>query len=113
MKKFQATMYGFMVVAVLITVILLAFMPDTIPAHYNVHGEIDRFGSKYESLLFPVTTIGMGLFFLGMQKLVTNGTNEQEQKLQNTIFFVSGVGTLLLFIGMGVYFMAKGMRYIS
>ncbi len=113
MKKFKTTMYVLMVVSVLITVVLLAFLPDTIPVHYNIQGEVDRLGSKYESLIFPITTIGMGLFFLGMQKLFTNVTNKQEQELQNTIFFVSGVATLLLFIGMGVYFMAKGICYIS
>lgn len=81
MKKFKTTMYVLMVVSVLITVVLLAFMPDMIPAHYNIQGEVDRFGSKYESLIFPITTIGMGWFFLGTQKLVTNGANKQEQKL--------------------------------
>lgn len=109
MKKFRTTMYGLMVASVLITVLLLAFLPDTIPAHYNVHGEIDRFGSKYESLLFPVVTIGMGLFFLGVQKFLPNEKSEQEQRLRDTILFVNGVCTLLLFIGMGVYFMMKGM----
>lgn len=28
-------------------------LPDTIPAHYNVFGEIDRWGSKTEILLLP------------------------------------------------------------
>ena len=36
-----------------ITAVALQFMPDTVPLHYNAAGEIDRWGSKYESLLFP------------------------------------------------------------
>ena len=51
---------------VVATAVLLLFMPDSIPAHYNVAGEADRFGSKYENLLWPALAFLLGgcvLFF--------------------------------------------------
>jgi uncharacterized membrane protein len=35
-------------------------LPDKIPVHWNVHGEVDRFGGKFEGLLvFPLTSLGI------------------------------------------------------
>ena len=38
---------------IIITAIVLQFMPDKIPAHYGISGEIDRWGSKFEYIIFP------------------------------------------------------------
>lgn len=35
-------------------------LPDEVPGHFNVQGEVDRMGSKFELLLLP----GIGLFML-------------------------------------------------
>jgi uncharacterized membrane protein len=35
-------------------------LPDKIPVHWNVHGEVDRFGGKFKGLLvFPLTSLGI------------------------------------------------------
>ena len=43
---------------VLLPFIYLAFLwnqlPKTIPVHWNINGEIDRFGDKTELLLLPI-----------------------------------------------------------
>ena len=36
--------------------------------HYNITGEIDRFGSKYENLLLPFFSVLMGFMMTGMAK---------------------------------------------
>ena len=33
---------------------------DQIPAHYGADNQVDRWGSKYESLIFPLLTILFG-----------------------------------------------------
>lgn len=38
----------------LITILLLRMVPDEIPMHYDFSGNINRWGSKFELLLFPV-----------------------------------------------------------
>ena len=45
------------------TVIVLQFMPDQVPMHYDAVGNIDRWGSKYENLIFPVIILAMSLFW--------------------------------------------------
>lgn len=51
------------VIPFIITAIALQFMPDSVPMHYNISGEIDRWGSKYENLIFPVMILLFTLFW--------------------------------------------------
>jgi uncharacterized membrane protein len=37
------------------TLIAMAFLPDIIPVHFDIHGDVDRWGSKYELLIIPAT----------------------------------------------------------
>lgn len=46
-----------------VTACVFQFLPDQIPAHYNFAGEIDRWGSKYESFLYPICIIAMAIFW--------------------------------------------------
>lgn len=45
------------------TATVLQFMPDQVPMHYDFEGNIDRWGSKYEELIFPVIILAMSLFW--------------------------------------------------
>ena len=38
-------------------------MPDLVPMHYDAVGNIDRWGSKYENLIFPMIILAMSLFW--------------------------------------------------
>ena len=47
----------------MITILVIQFMPDMVPMHYNAAGKIDRWGSKYENLIFPGLIFVMVLFW--------------------------------------------------
>ena len=64
MKNKYKVIWGLMILPFIVTGIFLAFMPDQVPMHYNLSGQIDRIGSKYENLIFPLLTDVMGAFFL-------------------------------------------------
>ena len=66
MKKHTAYIlnYILMYMPLIVTAVLLPFLPDKLPMHYNLKGAIDRFGSKYEALLLPVIIILLGYFML-------------------------------------------------
>ncbi|MBR6638720.1 MAG: SdpI family protein [Lachnospiraceae bacterium] len=51
------------VIPLVITLFVLRFLPDEIPAHYDFEGNIDRWGSKYEELIFPIIILVMALFW--------------------------------------------------
>lgn len=44
------------------------YLPDQIPAHYGIDNQVDRWGSKYETLLVPMITMIFGLFMLLLAK---------------------------------------------
>lgn len=111
MKKFKTIICLLMLMSVVITAIMLQFMPDIVPAHYNAAGEVDRLGSKYESFLFPVATVVMGGFFLLVDKLVPRAKKETERKTEDVVIYVSGVLTTLYFVGANIFFMGKGIAY--
>ncbi len=58
-----------MFLPLLAVLIALPFLPDEIPAHYGFSGQVDRWGSKYETLYFPVLTLLFGFFMLGMARV--------------------------------------------
>lgn len=111
MKKFKTTICLLMLLSVVITAVMLQFMPDTVPAHYNAAGEVDRLGSKYESFIFPAATVLMGLFFLLMDKVVSHYGNEKDRKSGTKAVGICGIITVLYFIGMSIFFMGKGIAY--
>lgn len=44
------------------TVVFVAIVPDRIPVHFDIHGMVDRWGSKYEMLIMPGVLLLMLLF---------------------------------------------------
>ncbi len=50
-------------IPLIITAVVLQFFPDggKVPMHYDMAGNIDRWGSKYENLIFPVIILGLAL----------------------------------------------------
>ncbi len=109
MKKFKITVLSLILLSLVITALMLQFMPDTVPAHYNAAGEIDRLGSKYESFLFPAATAVMGAFFLLMDKWLQ--TRSDMKAAERKVFYIIAVATVVFFVGMGVYFMAQSIAY--
>lgn len=68
----------------LVTGIMLFFLPEQIPAHYNLNNQADRWGSKYESLILPFLNLGFGLIMLAVKELAVRqaaaGLGETDQK---------------------------------
>lgn len=93
MKKI--ILYIFMYLPLAAVLIALPFLPDTIPAHYDFHGEITRWGSKYESLIFPILTIFFGFFMLGMARYCAK--KEEDGKNNENICLITGIASLILF----------------
>lgn len=46
--------YGVYILVIIFLLIKLFQLPDEIPAHFNMSGEVTRWGSKYELLILPI-----------------------------------------------------------
>lgn len=95
--------YFLMFLPLLVVLISLKFLPDQIPAHYGISGEVDRWGSKYETLIFPGVTIIFGIIML----IITKYASKQEKGGNNNqkIGIITGILLLLLFNIMTFYFL--------
>ena len=68
MKVKKSVFYTLMFLPLLVTLIVLQYLPEQIPAHYDFNNQVTRWGSKYEALILPAITIFFGFFMLGMVK---------------------------------------------
>ncbi len=107
LKKLYSICYLVILLSIIGTAIILVFSPDMIPAHYNFAGEVDRFGSKYENLIWPLFTILMGVFFV----LYAKQQRKKGESTNEKILLYAGVCTLVFITVLGFYFMLKAMRY--
>ena len=96
-------------IAFVITGIALVFMPDQVPMHYNVSGEIDRIGSKYENYIFPAIIMAMNIFWIILIKVYDRKAEkaesdkvEKEAVNNSKILYWTAVATSIFFIGMQI-----------
>lgn len=69
----------FIFLPLIITLISLNFLPDLIPAHYGFNGEVTRWGSKYESLIIPIS----GLVVCMISLIYTKSTEKSSKNDNN------------------------------
>ena len=86
-----------------VTAAVLQLLPETVPMHYNIYGEADRWGSKYESLLIPGMALAlsllMQLFIMHFEKKTASGSDkEKASALSNTkVMKIIGVSMVSVF----------------
>ena len=105
MKKVYKWMLGLMLLSVVTLGIFLTLAPDTIPVHYNAAGEIDRWGSKYEFLIFPLLSAVMGIFMA----LVGRHEGQKGDTANETVVLGVGIWVLVLFNAIWIFFFWKSL----
>ena len=103
MKKRTTILYVLMFLPLAAVLISLQFLPEQIPAHYDFDGQVTRWGSKYETLIFPAFTVLMGYFMLGMAKL--SAKQEKSGENNEKVCILAGIASLLVFNAMTGYFL--------
>ncbi len=108
MKKLYRIIVLLLVLSVISTAVLLILSPDVIPAHYNASGQVDRFGSKYEQLIFPGFSVLMTVFlFILLQYQKRRNAPETEQK----ILLCTLIFSLVLFLVLEIFFGIAAISY--
>ena len=108
MKKlgFAAAVCGILTLLpmVITTVAVLWFLPDTIPAHYGISGEVDRWGSKYESFILPGISLVFGAAML-LGAWISGRSSRKEVEQGSRIFVIAGNVSLAVFNVMTLFFL--------
>lgn len=101
MKKL---MWIFAVIPVVVTGIVLQFLPDEIPLHYDIEGNVDSWGSKGSSFIFPVMILGITLFWHLLihvyEKKSVSAKTEKEQmeaKSATKVLTITGILMAIMF----------------
>ena len=110
MKHLYRLAVALIVLGFVVTAVFFILAPDTVPAHYNFAGEADRMGSKYEYIAFPCIAAASGAIFLLLAKQ-SRAREWKSYELTEKVFLVSAVGEVLLFNGMGGFFMWRAAAY--
>ena len=110
-KKIVYCMYYIlMFLPLVVTVISLIFLPDRIPAHYGSENQVTRWGSKYETLIFPAETMICGAIITAVAKSAA-GKKKDAETNENSVLII-GIAVLLLFNLMTFYFLLADFRQI-
>ena len=107
MKKWYTSLFITFLVCVAGTVVFLIISPDRVPMHYSFAGEVDRFGSKYENLIFPLFAVVLSAFFVFMGRR----EGKKGQANNEKVMMITGVFTMIFFTLLGFYFMWKAVKY--
>ena len=109
MKRVRILLWILMLLPLVATIAALFFLPDRIPAHYGFDGTVDRWGSKYETLVFPVLSIVTGALMLAMSRV----TKKHDPTGKNEIALLwTGVGTGAMFSAMTAYFLITDFQQV-
>ena len=103
MKTKRIMFYGLMALPLVVVLIALKFLPEQIPAHYDFNNQVTRWGSKYETLIFPIFIVIFGLFMLGMARY--SAKQEEGGKNNENVCIIAGIAVLILFNAMTGYFL--------
>ena len=104
--KYNYRLYGALVLlSLVITCVFLLRMPDTVPMHYDAAGTVDRFGSKYENLVFPAIVAAVAVLFYTLSK------TKHVQPMDEKVFFLTGLGMLIFFNILSNFFLWTALTY--
>lgn len=80
MKKW---MWIISIVPLVITAVVVQFMPESVPMHYDMTGVVDRWGSRYENLIFPIIILVLALFMsllIGLYERKANKADDDKER---------------------------------
>lgn len=105
MKKYYVWIAALVLFCFVCTGLFLTLAPDQIPVHYNARGNVDRWGSKYEFLIFP----GIDLVSAVLLALVGRYEGKKGRDTNEKIVAGLSIWMLILFNALWIFFMAKAI----
>lgn len=105
MKKTYTWILILVLLGFVLSGIFITVAPDRIPAHYNMHGEVDRWGSKLEFVIFPMINLVFGAFMASLARY----EGRQGRTMNERVVASMTVMVLILFNALWIFFMYKAI----
>ena len=105
MKKSYTWILILVLLGFLLSGIFISIAPDQIPAHYNIRGEVDRWGSKLEFVIFPIINLVFGVFMAWLARY----EGKQGRDMNERVVASMTVMILILFNALWTFFMWKAI----
>ena len=105
-----------LIVIVLLPFIYLAYvwneLPEKVPMHWNIKGEIDRYGEKSELIIIPILLpLLVYIIFLVIPKIdPKNKLNKMGNKLQSIKFLLT---TFMSVLALFIIYSAKNKSFVN
>ena len=112
MKKSTLNSFLFItgIVPLIAVLLCLHLLPDEIPAHYDMNMNIDRWGSKYETLILPVFTLIETVFLYIAAKRCGRRENGESTK---KVTLITGITSNLLFAAITAVMLAGAFDSVN
>ena len=101
MKKLRTALFIVTFLPLAAVLACLPFLPESIPAHYGFTGQVDRWGSKFETLFTPLMAIGFGFFMLAMAKAAAK--DEKDGQNNEKAALITAIACQGLFCGLTAF----------
>lgn len=101
MKKLRTALYILMFLPLAAVLVCLPLLPESIPAHYGLTGQVDRWGSKFETIITPLMTVGFGFFMLAMAKVAAK--EEKDGQNNEKAALITAIACLGVFCGLTAF----------
>lgn len=87
-------------VVLIFETIFIIIAPSSVPMHYNIAGQIDRYGSKFEMLMFPILVLISGFLSIIFARRYKNREDFAAEKLALNV----GIIITILFTAIDILF---------
>lgn len=80
----------------IVSIFACPILPQKIPVHYNLAGEVDRWGSRLEILIIPILTAVFGWIF---KCWIVSAMKKQPENSERALY-IGGISMLFVFNGL-------------
>ncbi len=102
---------AFMFLTLVYTIIFMMISPDSIPMHYNMLGEIDRYGNKLEMIIFLFFVYICGIISLLFAKYFKSKSEKSSEKLSLNVGIILVLTFIVLYLIFSVMALNPNIRY--
>jgi len=119
-NKKEIVIWLLILLMIMVTTIATVFLPDTVPMHYNMQGEINRWGSKYENFIILIAVSSTGLFLQYYSNRLKKTANSNEDyksamdaKRNVVVVDYVNIGVLIMFNIMNIFILYMEFHYTN